>query len=181
MNTYEMLICLTSNLLPWPADPIFQNQLGNKWNVPVGLFGAKTIKIGRVPFNIRVGLEYSVVSQDDFGKRAQFRFQITPVIPGLIEIGVDVIEPVQPNYMDPAALKRRYGDTLSFWGGVGTPTLWAHGSPRDIKDEVKRRIDELGPGGGYVCGNAFDLEPWTPWENIVAFSEAVEEYGHYRA
>jgi uroporphyrinogen decarboxylase len=104
-----------------------------------------------------------------------------PVIPGLIEIGVDVIEPVQPNYMDPAALKKSYGDSLSFWGAVGTPTLWAHGSPQDIKDEVKRRIDQLAPGGGYVCGNAFDLEPWTPWESIVAFSEAASEFGHYRA
>lgn len=58
---------------------------GNKWNVPIGLFAAKTIKLGRLPINIRAGLEYSVVSQDDFGKRAQFRFQITPVIPSLIK------------------------------------------------------------------------------------------------
>jgi len=58
---------------------------GNKWNVPVGLFAAKTIKIGRVPVNIRVGLEYSVVSPDEFGQRAQFRIQVQPVIPGLIK------------------------------------------------------------------------------------------------
>ena len=58
---------------------------GNKWNVPVGLFVGKTIKIGKVPVNIRVGLEYSVVSEDAFGKRTAFRFQITPVIPSLIK------------------------------------------------------------------------------------------------
>jgi len=58
---------------------------GNKWNVPVGVFGAKTIKIGRVPVNIKLGLEYSVVSPDDFGKVAQFRVQVTPVIPGLVK------------------------------------------------------------------------------------------------
>jgi len=57
----------------------------NKWNVPVGLFAAKTTKIGRVPVNIRVGLEYSVVSPDEFGQRAQFRIQVQPVIPGLIQ------------------------------------------------------------------------------------------------
>jgi hypothetical protein len=57
----------------------------NKWNVPVGLFGAKTIMIGKVPFNFKVGLEYSVVSQDTFGKRAILRFQITPIIPSLIK------------------------------------------------------------------------------------------------
>ena len=58
---------------------------GNKWNVPVGLFAGKTIKIGNTPVNIKAGLEYSVVSQDDFGQRAQFRIQITPVIPALIK------------------------------------------------------------------------------------------------
>jgi hypothetical protein len=58
---------------------------GDKWSVPVGLFGAKTIKIGRLPVNIRLGLEYSVVSPDTFGQRAQMRLQIQPVIPGLIQ------------------------------------------------------------------------------------------------
>lgn len=58
---------------------------GNKWNVPIGFFGGKTIKVGKTPVNIRAGLEYSVVSQDTFGKRAIFRFQITPVVPSLIQ------------------------------------------------------------------------------------------------
>lgn len=58
---------------------------GNKWDVPVGLFAAKMIKIGRVPFKIQAGLEYSVVSPDAFGKRANFRFVLTPVIPGLVK------------------------------------------------------------------------------------------------
>jgi hypothetical protein len=57
---------------------------GNKWNVPVGLYVGRTIKVGRLPVNIKVGGEYSVVSQDAFGQRFQFRFQITPVIPSLI-------------------------------------------------------------------------------------------------
>jgi hypothetical protein len=58
---------------------------GNKWNVPVGLYVGKTTKIGKFPVNIKVGLEYSVVHEDDYGKRAGFRIQITPVIPGLIQ------------------------------------------------------------------------------------------------
>lgn len=61
---------------------------GDRWNVPVGLFGSKTIKFGGTPINIRMGLEYSVVSQDTFGKRANFRFQITPVVPSLIQKSV---------------------------------------------------------------------------------------------
>jgi hypothetical protein len=62
-----------------------QADSGNKWNVPVGLFAGKTIKIGKTPINIKAGLEYSVVSPDDFGQVAQFRLQITPVIPSLIK------------------------------------------------------------------------------------------------
>jgi hypothetical protein len=58
---------------------------GDKWNVPVGLFAGKTIKIGKMPVNIKAGLEDSVVSPEAFGQRSQFRFQITPVIPSLIK------------------------------------------------------------------------------------------------
>jgi hypothetical protein len=61
-----------------------QASSGNKWNVPTGLFVGKTIKIGHTPVNIKAGLEYSVVSPNAFGQRAQFRIQITPVIPSLI-------------------------------------------------------------------------------------------------
>jgi hypothetical protein len=62
-----------------------QASSGNKWNVPVGLYIGKTVKMGKLPVNIKAGVEYSVISQDDFGQRAQFRFQITPVVPGLIK------------------------------------------------------------------------------------------------
>jgi hypothetical protein len=58
---------------------------GDKWNVPVGFFVGRTVKIGKTPVNIKANLEYSVVSEDTFGKRVAFRFQITPVIPSLIQ------------------------------------------------------------------------------------------------
>jgi hypothetical protein len=58
---------------------------GNKWSIPVGIWGAKTVLLGRLPVNIRAGLEYSVVSPDDFGQRAQFKIQIQPVIAGLVQ------------------------------------------------------------------------------------------------
>ncbi len=58
---------------------------GNKWNVPVGLFISKTIRLGKTPVNIKLGSEYSVVSEDDFGKRWNFRLMITPVLPSFIQ------------------------------------------------------------------------------------------------
>jgi len=58
---------------------------GDKWTVPIGIYGGKTIKVGGLPVNIKLGLEYSVVSPDTFGKRAQIRLQVTPVVPGLVQ------------------------------------------------------------------------------------------------
>ena len=58
---------------------------GDKWTVPVGLYGGQTILVGSIPVNIKLGLEYSVVSPDTFGKLAQIRLQVTPVVPGLVQ------------------------------------------------------------------------------------------------
>ncbi len=106
---------------------------------------------------------------------------IEPIIPDLIEIGVDVLNPVQPDVMDPAALKRRYGDRLAFFGTVGTPTRWAWGTPADIRAEVRERIETVGAGGGLILAPAYDLEPeeGIPWENVEAFFAAVAEFGAY--
>jgi uroporphyrinogen decarboxylase len=105
---------------------------------------------------------------------------IEPIISELIEIGVDVIHPVQPDVMDPAQLKARYGDRLAFWGTVGTQVGWGRPNPAAIRAQVRERIETVGRNGGLIVGPAYDLEPAIPWENIVAFFQAVEEFGAYR-
>ena len=100
-----------------------------------------------------------------------------PVIPDLIEVGVDAIEPVQPNCMEIGSLKRRFGDRLAFWGTIGTPVQWAWGSPSGIRNEVRRQIEILGTKGGLILAPAYGIEPNTPWENIEAFFEAADQYG----
>lgn len=102
---------------------------------------------------------------------------IEPIIPDLIEIGVNAINPVQPDVMDPAALKQKYGTKLAFWGTVGTASDWMYGSPSAIESEVKERIETVGKGGGLVIGPAYDLEPQVKWENVLAFVKAVQKYG----
>jgi uroporphyrinogen decarboxylase len=104
---------------------------------------------------------------------------IEPIIPDLIEIGVDVLNPVQPNVMDPARLKRLYGDRLAFFGTVGTPQSWHWGTPEQMRAEVYERIQTVGAGGGLIISPAYDLEPEVNWENVLAFFAAVEEYGVY--
>ncbi len=104
---------------------------------------------------------------------------IEPIIPDLIEIGVDVLNPVQPDVMDPARLKQLYGDRLAFFGTVGTPQAWAWAEPEAIRAEVYERIHTVGVGGGLIISPAYDLEPEVRWENVLAFFDAVEEYGAY--
>ena len=104
---------------------------------------------------------------------------IRAVVPELIEIGVEALNPVQPECMDPAELKRVYGDRLSFWGTVGTQSTLPLGTPEDVRQEVRRRIETVGRGGGLVLSPTHVLEPDVPWENIVAFFDAVETFGRY--
>jgi uroporphyrinogen decarboxylase len=104
---------------------------------------------------------------------------INPIIPDLIEIGLDILNPVQPECVDPVALKREYGDRLAFWGCVGTQTTFPFGTPAEMKAEIKHLIETVGEGGGLFLAPTHVLEPDVPWENIVAFFEACEEYGRY--
>jgi uroporphyrinogen decarboxylase len=99
----------------------------------------------------------------------------TALVPDLVEIGVNVINPLQPDCMDAWAIKERFGGRLALWGTVGSAALWDHGTPAQIRAEVQRRIETLGPAG-LLLAPAYDLD-YAPFENVVAFVEAVKEFG----
>lgn len=96
----------------------------------------------------------------------------TAIVPDLVEIGVNVINPVQPDCMDALAIKRAYGDRLALWGTAGTAALWDLGTPDQVRGEVRLRAETLGPAGLLLCP-AYDID-FAPRENILAFAEAVE-------
>jgi len=100
-----------------------------------------------------------------------------PIVGDLIDIGVNAINPVQPEHMDAAHIRRRFGTRIAFWGTVGHQTTFAHGTPEDIRREVRERITTLGRAGLVLCP-AYDV-PWpeVPWANIAAFLEAAQVYG----
>ena len=104
---------------------------------------------------------------------------IEDIIPDLIEIGLDILNPVQPECMDPDRLKAQYGDRLAFWGCVGTQTSFPFGTPEEMRETVKHLIQTVGQGGGLFLAPTHVLEPEVPWENIEAFFEAVDKYGRY--
>ena len=100
-----------------------------------------------------------------------------PIVGDLIEIGVNAINPVQPEHMDAARIRRRFGTRIAFWGTVGHQTTFAHGTPADIRREVRERVATLGRAALVLCP-AYDV-PWpdVPWANLAAFLEAAQLYG----
>ena len=102
------------------------------------------------------------------------------LIPDLIEAGIDILNPVQVSAaeMDTKKLKKEFGDVLVFWGGgCDTQSVLPRGTRQEIRDEVKRRIDDLAPGGGFVFVQVHNILPDVPPENIMAMYEAVWEFG----
>ena len=100
----------------------------------------------------------------------------------LVEIGVDILNPVQVSAagMDTKALKQRYGNKLSFWGGgCNTQLTLPYGKPVDIREEVRRRILDLGPHGGYVFNPVHNIQPLVDPRNIVAMFQAALKFGRY--
>jgi uroporphyrinogen decarboxylase len=107
---------------------------------------------------------------------------IRDLIPDLIEIGVDCLNPVQVSAdgMDTATLKAEFGRDLTFWGGAVDPQkVLARGTPEEVKAEVRQRIRDLKPGGGFVFASVHNIQAHVPVENILAMWEALDEEGGY--
>ena len=104
---------------------------------------------------------------------------IEPVISELIEIGIDVLNPIQPECMNPAKIKRLYGDELSFFGTIGVQTIMPFGTPKDVRRAVREMIEKVGQGGGFIIAPTHFVPVEVPWENVQAFFDAVEEFGQY--
>jgi len=99
---------------------------------------------------------------------------VEAIIPELIEVGLDILNPVQPECMDLRRLKALYGDRLCFWGCIGTQSTMPWGTPDQVRKTVRETIDLMGPG--LLVAPTHVLEPEVPWENILALVDAVRSY-----
>jgi uroporphyrinogen decarboxylase len=107
---------------------------------------------------------------------------IRPVIPDLIDAGLDILNPVQftAKGMELTGLKKDFGDALTFWGGgVDTQSTLNNGTPQAVKDEVKKVIDILAPGGGFVFAPVHNIQDDVSPENFWAMWDTLQEYGKY--
>jgi uroporphyrinogen decarboxylase len=104
------------------------------------------------------------------------------LIPDFIEIGVDILNPIQTSAGRMAnleELKRRYGQHIVFCGAIDTHRILPYGTPEEVRQEVRRVINILGPGGGYMVASVHTIMNDVPPENILAMVDAVEEFGYY--
>jgi uroporphyrinogen decarboxylase len=103
-------------------------------------------------------------------------------IPDLLDNGIDIINPVQTSCegMDPAVLKSKFGDKLSFWGGgIDTQHVLPLAPPDEIREHVRRNLEIFKPNGGYVFNNVHNIQAGVPARNITALFEAAYEFGFY--
>lgn len=108
---------------------------------------------------------------------------IYEIIPDIIEMGADVLNPIQFNAtgMELNRLKKEFGNDITFWGGAADPqTTLPNGTPEQVADEVKRNLDILMPGGGYIFNTVHDIQADVPPENAIALWETALEYGVYK-
>ncbi|MHC4441562.1 MAG: uroporphyrinogen decarboxylase family protein [Planctomycetota bacterium] len=106
---------------------------------------------------------------------------IKPIIPDLIDCGLDILNPIQPDVfdMDFSELKELYGKSLCFHGSISIQKTLPFGTPEDIREEVGRRFETLGPGGGFIFCTAHNIQADTPIENVEALFDAYRTLGRY--
>jgi hypothetical protein len=108
---------------------------------------------------------------------------VAPLIGAFIDAGFDILNPVQTSAtgMEPAGLKRQYGDQIVFWGGgVDTQRTLPFGTPDEVRRQVRERIEIFGQGGGFVFNTIHNVQARVPVENLLAMYETVREHGAYR-
>ena len=107
---------------------------------------------------------------------------IIPILDDLIEIGFDVINPVQiiAYGISSKKLKEDFGNRISFWGAIDTQKVLLYGTPNEVKEEVRNRIEDLAPRGGYILASCHNIQAGVTPENICTMFETAIEYGEYK-
>lgn len=107
---------------------------------------------------------------------------VYPLIGDFVDIGVEALNPIQVSAAgmgDTRKMKAEFGERLTFWGAIDTHHVMPHGSPEDVRKEVRKRIRDFGPGGGYVVCSVHNIQPEVPPENVAAMFDEAYEFGRY--
>ena len=106
---------------------------------------------------------------------------VTDLVPMLLEVGIDCVQPMDPYGVDYREMKKRFGSRVCLAGNIDIEFPLAHGTPADVEKDVKEHLETLMPGGGYVCGSSHSIVNYIPHENFIAMLNAIHRYGVYGA
>jgi uroporphyrinogen decarboxylase len=159
---------LLEEVLQYDIDGV---SFGDDWGQQKGLLFGKRLWMRFI--RPRIAELYAMVKRAGKAVLIHSCGQVQELFPDLIELGLDVFNPFQPEVMDPYQTKQRFGASLSFMGGVSVQRLLPFGSPAAIRDEVRRLMDGVGQGGGFIIAPSHDMPGDIPIENMVAFIETV--------
>jgi len=169
---FQLHMGLIAECVKWPVDGVmFSDDWGDQRGVIIGP------ERWRRFIKPRLAVMYDAVHAAGKFTLSHCCGSVREIMPDLIEIGLDVIQSVQPEAvgMDPYGLKRDFGNDITFWGCLGSQSTIPFGTPDEIRAEVRRLRTEMSHGGGYILGPAKALQPGTPVENAAACVEAITE------
>jgi uroporphyrinogen decarboxylase len=169
----EFNLVITKRLCQYPIDAF---HYGDDWGQQHGLIISPDL--WRKLFKKRLKILYDAVHSAGFPVSIHSCGDITEIVPDLIEIGVNMITPLQAEALDFNFLKKEYGKDITFWGGVSTQRTLPYGTPDDVRAEIRERIRVLGKGGGYILAPSHELQKDVPLENMLAF---IDEAQHQRS
>ncbi len=169
----EFNLAIIRRLCQFPIDAF---HFGDDWGQQHGLImGPAT---WRKFFRPRLKKMYDEVHRHGFPVSIHSCGDITVILPDLIEIGVNMITPLQAEALDFGFLKREYGKDLTFWGGISTQKTLPYGTPDDVRKEIRQTIKVLAKGGGYILAPSHEVQGDVPLENMLAFiDEAQHQHG----
>jgi len=145
--------------------------ISDDWGAQTGLlFGPR---LWRKFIKPRIAKMYARIKEAGKATFTHSCGKVQSIFPDLIEIGLDVFNPFQPEVMDVYEMKKQFGDRLAFFGGVGVQSILPHGRPKEVRAEIYRLIDEIGKGGGFIIGPSHAMPGDIPIENMIAMIEAI--------
>jgi uroporphyrinogen decarboxylase len=167
----EYVIQTLTHLLPYKPDAVF---LSDDYGIQTGLIIDP--RHWRKFVRPRLKEIYHAAKQNNLVVMHHTCGNVVHIIPDLIDIGLDILHPIQPETMDIFALKREFGRHLTFCGGIGTQHLLPRGTPTQVAETVRNTADVMARGGGYILEPGITLQDDVPLENMVAMIETAREY-----
>jgi uroporphyrinogen decarboxylase len=164
----EFDVAIVEEMVKYDIDGIL---FGDDWGQQRGLlFGAPLWRRFVKP---RIARMYAAVKRHGRAVMIHCCGKVQELFPELIELGLNIFNPFQPEVMDPIEMKRQFGDRLTFFGGMSIQKVLPFGTPQQVHDEAQRLVDAVGRGGGFIIAPSHDMPGDIPAENVAAFVEAV--------